>query len=91
MNVGSRLLFVFIMNGISQIFFVGLYIIIDSMLSDTIDQHEMETGRREEGLFFSASSFAQKASFGLGALFAGIGLDVIKFPKGAAADGALGP
>jgi Na+/melibiose symporter-like transporter len=86
MSIDSRLLFVFVMNGISQIFFIGLYIIIDSMLSDTIDQHEMETGRREEGLFFSASSFAQKASFGLGALFAGIGLDVIKFPKGAAAD-----
>ena len=86
MSIGSRLLFVFIMNGISQIFFVGLYIIIDSMLSDTIDQHEMETGRREEGMFFSASSFAQKASFGLGALVAGIGLDVIKFPKAAAAD-----
>ena len=86
MSIGSRLLFVFIMNGFSQIFFVGLYIIIDSMLSDTIDQHEMETGRREEGMFFSASSFAQKASFGLGALVAGIGLDVIKFPKAAAAD-----
>jgi GPH family glycoside/pentoside/hexuronide:cation symporter len=86
MSVDSRLLFVFIMNGISQIFFVGLYVVMDSMLSDTIDQHEMETGRREEGLFFSASSFAQKASFGLGALIAGIGLDVIKFPKGAAAD-----
>ncbi|MEM7276655.1 MAG: MFS transporter [Pseudomonadota bacterium] len=80
MSSNARVLFVFTMNGISQIFFVGLYIIIDSMLSDTIDQHELETQRREEGLFFSASSFAQKASFGLGALVAGIGLDVIKFP-----------
>jgi Na+/melibiose symporter-like transporter len=84
MSVDGRLVFVFLMNGVSQIFFVGLYIIMDSMLSDTIDQHELDTGRREEGLFFSASSFAQKASFGLGALVAGIGLDVIKFPKGAA-------
>lgn len=84
MNVENRLIFVFLMNGVSQIFFVGLYIVMDSMLSDTIDQHELDTGRREEGLFFSASSFAQKASFGLGALVAGIGLDAIKFPKGAA-------
>ena len=84
MSVDGRLVFVFLMNGVAQIFFVGLYIIMDSMLSDTIDQHELDTGRREEGLFFSASSFAQKASFGLGALVAGIGLDVIKFPKGAA-------
>lgn len=86
MAISNRLAFVFLMNGISQIFFIGLYIIIDSMLSDTIDQHEMETGGREEGLFFSASSFAQKASFGLGALVAGIALDVIKFPKGVAVD-----
>ncbi|MDH3434837.1 MAG: MFS transporter, partial [Gammaproteobacteria bacterium] len=84
MSVDARLTFVFLMNGVSQIFFVGLYIIMDSMLSDTIDQHELDTGRREEGLFFSASSFAQKASFGFGALVAGIGLDVIEFPKGAA-------
>jgi Na+/melibiose symporter-like transporter len=83
MSVENRLIFVFLMNGVSQIFFVGLYIVMDSMLSDTIDQHELDTGRREEGLFFSASSFAQKASFGLGALVAGIGLDVIRFPKGA--------
>lgn len=81
MSTNARVLFVFVMNGISQIFFVGLYIIIDSMLSDTIDQHELETTRREEGLFFSASSFAQKASFGLGALVAGIALDLIQFPK----------
>jgi len=86
MSVANRVTFVFLMNGVSQIFFIGLYIIMDSMLSDTIDQHELDTGRREEGLYFSASSFAQKASFGLGSLIAGIGLDVIKFPKGAAPD-----
>lgn len=83
MSIADRVTFVFLMNGISQIFFIGLYIIMDSMLSDTIDQHELDTGRREEGLYFSASSFAQKASFGFGSLIAGIGLDVIRFPKGA--------
>ena len=83
MTIETRVLFVFLMNGVSQIFFIGLYIVMDSMLSDTIDLHEMDTGRREEGLFFSASSFAQKASFGLGSLVAGIGLDLIRFPRGA--------
>jgi len=83
MDITARLGFVYMMNGVSQIFFIGLYIIIDSMLSDTIDQHELDTGRREEGLFFAAGSFAQKASFGLGSFFAGIGLDVIRFPQGA--------
>jgi Na+/melibiose symporter-like transporter len=60
LDITSRLGFVYLMNGISQIFFIGLYIIIDSMLSDTIDQHELDTGRREEGLYFAAGSFAQK-------------------------------
>jgi Na+/melibiose symporter-like transporter len=83
LDITSRLGFVYLMNGISQIFFIGLYIIIDSMLSDTIDQHELDTGRREEGLYFAAGSFAQKASFGLGSFFAGVGLDIIRFPQGA--------
>lgn len=83
MDITGRLGFVYLMNGISQIFFIGLYIIIDSMLSDTIDHHEMDTGRREEGLYFAAGSFAQKASFGLGSFVAGIGLDLIRFPQGA--------
>ena len=83
LDIGARLGFVYVMNGVSQIFFIALYIIVDSMLSDTIDQHELDTGRREEGLFFAAGSFAQKASFGLGAFVAGMGLDIIKFPQGA--------
>jgi Na+/melibiose symporter-like transporter len=83
LDIGGRLGFVYLMNGCSQIFFIALYIIIDSMLSDTIDQHELDTGRREEGLYFAAGSFAQKASFGLGAFLAGVGLDVIRFPQGA--------
>ena len=83
LDIGGRLGFVYLMNGVSQIFFIALYIIIDSMLSDTIDQHELDTGRREEGLYFAAGSFAQKASFGLGSFLAGIGLDIIRFPQGA--------
>lgn len=83
LDITARLGFIYLMNGVSQIFFIALYIIVDSMLSDTIDQHEMDTGRREEGLYFAAGSFAQKASFGLGAFVAGIGLDIIRFPRGA--------
>ena len=52
------------------------------MLSDTIDEHELATGRREEGLFFAARSFALQASFGFGAFFSGIAPQVVKFPKG---------
>jgi Na+/melibiose symporter-like transporter len=83
MSIDSRLILVFVTSGIAQGFFIAYTIIFDSMLTDTIDEHELNTGRREEGLFFAARSFALKACFGFGALFAGVALDVIKFPKGA--------
>ena len=74
---------IFSVNGISQIFFIAYMILLDSMLSDSIDEHQLECGKREEGLFFAARSFATKASYGLGSFLAGIGLDIIKFPKSA--------
>lgn len=82
-GVTSKLALVFITNGISQIFFIAYIILIDSMLSDTIDEHELNSGKREEGLFFSARSLATKASYGLGSFVAGVSLDIIRFPKGA--------
>ena len=84
--LNTRLVIVFFANGISQAFFIAYIIIVDSMLSDTIDQHELTTGKREEGLFFAARSLATKASYGLGAFFAGVALDVIRFPRAANPD-----
>ena len=86
LTMNTKMLLVFACSGISQTFFIAYLIVFDSMLSDTIDEHELDTGRREEGLFFAARSFALKASFGLGAFIAGIALEVIKFPKGVAVD-----
>jgi Na+/melibiose symporter-like transporter len=73
MDTTARFAYVFTVNGISRVFFIGYVILLDSMLSDVID----------EGLFFAARSFATKASYGLGSFFAGIGLDIIEFPQGA--------
>jgi Na+/melibiose symporter-like transporter len=81
--IGNRFVLIFCLNGLSQVFFIAYIILLDSMLSDIIDEHELESGRREEGLFFAARSFATKASYGLGSFLAGIGLDIIRFPHGA--------
>jgi Na+/melibiose symporter-like transporter len=54
------------------------------MLADIVEESELKTGRREEGLFFAARTFAAKATSGVGTLFAGIALDLISFPRGAA-------
>lgn len=59
-------------------------IVQSSMLADIVEESELKTGRREEGLFFAARTFAAKATSGVGTLFAGIALDLISFPRGAA-------
>lgn len=84
MDLTPKLWLVYLFNGAAQGFFIAFVILLDSMLSDTADEHEINTGRREEGLFFAARSFATKASYGLGSFIAGIALDLIAFPRGAA-------
>ena len=59
-------------------------IVQSSMLADIVEDSQEKTGRREEGLFFASRSFAQKATSGVGAFIAGIALDLISFPRGAA-------
>ena len=52
-----------------------------SMMADIADEHEFESGRRQEGIFFGALSFSGKAASGLGNLVGGFGLDLIAFPE----------
>ncbi len=54
-----------------------------SMMADVADEHELSTGRRQEGIFFGALSLSGKASSAFGHLAAGIALDVIRWPLGA--------
>ncbi len=53
-----------------------------SMVADIADQHELTSGKRQEGIFFAASSFATKTTSGIGSFIAGVGLDVINWPRG---------
>ncbi len=52
-----------------------------SMMADIADEHELATGRRQEGMFFGALSFAVKSTSGLGTFVAGVALDWIAFPR----------
>lgn len=58
-----------------------------SMLADISDQHELERGARQEGVFFGAEGLAEKACSGLGLLLAGLAIDVIRFPADAGTTG----
>jgi Na+/melibiose symporter-like transporter len=50
------------------------------MIADCVEDSELRTGRRSEGLFFSASSLMQKAIGGIGVMASGIILAYIAFP-----------
>lgn len=54
-----------------------------SALADIADEHELNTGRRQEGVFFAARTFFAKLSSGFGHIIAGAALDLIHFPAGA--------
>jgi GPH family glycoside/pentoside/hexuronide:cation symporter len=71
-------------------FLVGLgvafaAISIFSMMGDAADEHDFLFESRREGLYFAGLTFAAKTATGLGALLAGLALDAIAFPRGAAA------
>ena len=62
---------------------------IMSMIGDIIDENELITGLREEGLFYSARAIFGKGSYSVATLFAGIMLDFyVRLPE-AALPGAL--
>ncbi len=53
-----------------------------SMMADVCDEHEHQTGRRQEGAFFAAVAFSAKATSGFGGIIAGWALEIIDWPVG---------
>ncbi|MGB3803115.1 MULTISPECIES: MFS transporter [Sphingopyxis] len=54
-----------------------------SMVADVTDQIRLETGRRSEGLLFSAATMVNKAVSGMGIMLAGLLLSFVGFPDNA--------
>lgn len=52
-----------------------------SMVADVVEDSQLRTGRRAEGLFFSASSLTQKAVGGIGILLSSVVLNLSGFPQ----------
>lgn len=59
---------------------IGSSILLVSMLNEVVEDSELKTGRRSEGLFYAGSSFMQKAASGLGLLASGLVLSAAHFP-----------
>ncbi len=63
---------------------IALTILLSSMFKDIIDEIDLETGMRQEGLIGAAIAFTLKAVAGVGNLLGGIAIDLIDFPTKAA-------
>lgn len=87
-NGDDRLLMLLVADSILRAYLATTALVMFvSMVADTLDVQELETGLRQEGLFNSALAFSSKATSGVGLLVAGALLDtVVAFPRGAGAD-----
>ncbi len=87
--IGARLLDLLPENGHALIYplqclnvMIGVMLIITlqvlgiSLAADILDEQELMTGRRQEGVVFAAGSFVGKATTGAGSLLAGIVIDL---------------
>jgi len=94
--IALRLAGLFPANGTETLFFTLLCfnmvevmliiiagILVSSMVADVVEESELRTGRRSEGVFFAARSFAQKAVHGIGTFSATVILSAVDFPKDA--------
>jgi Na+/melibiose symporter-like transporter len=60
---------------------VASMILTTSMLADVVEDNEVRTGRRNEGVVFSANLFIQKCVSGVGVFAAGLLLTLTRFPE----------
>ncbi len=74
---------VFIQGQVDVALIVCLQALLASMISDLVEQSELKTGRRSEGVFFAANTFIQKITTGAGVMVAAIVLGLAQFPAGA--------
>jgi GPH family glycoside/pentoside/hexuronide:cation symporter len=57
-----------------------------SMIADLVEEAEIKTQRRNEGVFFASVTFVRKVTQGIGAAVAGVLLTISQFPVGATPD-----
>jgi len=83
---GSPLLFpiVLIAVVVETALVITLSILTSSMMADLVEDSEIRTARRSEGVLFAAATFARKAVQGFGVLAASAVLAAVQFPKGVA-------
>ena len=66
---------------LGQIFLLIGVATMPAMLADVVEDVEVRTGRRAEGLIFSFENLARKFVSGFGVLIAGLALTFVAFPR----------
>jgi len=74
---------VLIANTIDTGLIICFQILTAAMIADLVDQSELRTGRRSEGVFFAAITFVRKTVLGVGLIAASLILTMAQFPAGA--------
>lgn len=75
--------FVLIFQTVDVALIIAAQILMSSMIADIVEQSELKTGRRSEGVFFAAISFSRKCTLGLGGILVALILSLAAFPEGA--------
>ena len=65
---------------------VAVTILVSSMVSDIVEDSELTTKKRSEGIFFSAQGFSAKAVSGIGIFLAGLVTSLAGLPTDANPD-----
>ena len=66
---GTSALWIVLSHGAIEVaLIITSSILVAAMIADVVEDSEIQTGRRSEGTFFAANTFAQKAVNGLGSL-----------------------
>jgi len=71
-----------IQNAIFMSFFILRIVAIASLTADLTDEHEAETGLRQEGGFYSVLQFTSKLGGAVGPLYGGFALDMVGLTEG---------
>jgi Na+/melibiose symporter-like transporter len=72
-----------VLNTTLVTFFIIASILIASMVADVVEDSEVTTGRRSEGIFFAVNAFVQKSVSGIGIFTSTLLLNAIDFPRNA--------
>jgi glycoside/pentoside/hexuronide:cation symporter, GPH family len=79
---GSRAQFAILLADLSVVTFIGTSasIIVTSMVADIVEETQLRTGRRSEGLLLAADTFLRKLSAGMAIVVPGLLLALVAFP-----------